>query len=166
MHQAQGSIRKAQVTDVPVLVELAEQRRLQYQEYQPRFWRKAVDSQQKQVPFFEHLLGRNDVMALVYERAGNIEGFILADLVPAPPVYDPGGPTCRVDDYCLAHGCTWESVGEPLLVAVLQEAKGRGAAQAVVVCGHMDRPKREMLAAMGFTIASEWYVKDLADDPT
>jgi hypothetical protein len=30
-----------------------------------------------------------------------------------------------------------------------------------VVCGHRDAPKREMLAGIGFTIASEWYVTEI-----
>ena len=44
---------------------------------------------------------------------------------------------------------------------VMQQARQRGAAQTVVVCGHLDQPKRAMLAQVGFSIASEWYVQSL-----
>ena len=62
----------------------------------------------------------------------------------------------------MALGSLWESVGQELLKEVLQLARERGAAQSVVVCGHLDQPKRAMLAQLGYSIASEWYVRDLA----
>ncbi len=37
----------------------------------------------------------------------------------------------------------------------------RIADQSVVVCGHLDQPKRTMLDQMGYSIASEWYVHNL-----
>ena len=45
-----------------------------------------------------------------------------------------------------------------LLNAARAAARERGAALSIVVCGHLDQPKREMLAASGFSLASEWYV--------
>lgn len=39
--------------------------------------------------------------------------------------------------------------------------KARDAVQTVVVCAHLDEAKRVMLAEKGFTIASEWYVRDI-----
>ncbi|HEU5379590.1 MAG TPA: hypothetical protein VFV38_29555 [Ktedonobacteraceae bacterium] len=156
------SIRRAEDRDVAAIVELAEQRRLQYQSYQPTFWRKAEDSREKHLPFLKSLLQHEDVIILVHESMDSIDGFILATFVAAPPVYHPGGPTCSVDDFCVASGGLWESVGQELLKEVLQLARERGAAQSVVVCGHLDQPKRAMLAQLGYSIASEWYVRDLA----
>ncbi|GER90239.1 hypothetical protein KDW_44010 [Dictyobacter vulcani] len=155
------SLRKVKSSDIPEIVDLAERRRLQYQEYQPIFWRKADDSREKHIPFLTSLLTREDVIFLVHESAGQIDGFIIADFVPAPPVYNPGGPTCRVDDYCTASANLWETVGQELLDEVIRLAKARGAAQNVVVCGHLDEPKRAMLRQHGYTIASEWYVREL-----
>ena len=154
-------IRPAQHSDVPAMVELSEQKRTQYQEYQPTFWRKADDSRERQLPFLERLINRDDVITLVYEQDGVIAGFIIADLVKAPPVYNPGGLTCRVDDFCLANEDEWETIGRELLNEVQHLAKQRGAAQTVVVCGHRDQPKRDMLSRLGFTIASEWYVREV-----
>lgn len=155
------SIRRARSSDIPAIVELAEQRRLQYQQYQPVFWRKADDSREKHSAFLASLIQLEDVIILVHESAGRIDGFIIADFVAAPPVYSPGGPTCRVDDFCTASASLWEHVGRELLGEVLRLAKERGAAQCVVVCGHMDEPKRAMLTKYDYTIASEWYVRDL-----
>ncbi len=156
------SIRKAETNDIPGIAELAEQRRLQYQHYQPQFWRKAEDAQEKHTFLLESLLKREDVIMLVHEESTRaIDGFIIADFVEAPPVYNPGGPTCRVDDFCVASGNLWESTGLELLNEVIRKAKEHGAAQSVVVFGHLDQPKRTLLDQMGYSIASEWYVHNL-----
>ncbi len=154
-------IRRAEESDIPRIAELAELRRLQYQHYQPLFWRKAEDAQEKHTLFLEGLLKREDVIMLVHESTETIDGFIIADLVEAPPVYNPGGPTCRIDDFCVASGNLWESTGVDLLTEVCRKAKEYGAAQSVVVCGHLDQPKRTLLHHMGYSIASEWYVRQL-----
>ena len=154
-------IRKATQEDVPAMVELAEQRRVQYQQYQPTFWRKAADSREKHTPFLSKLVQDERVVALVSERNGVIDGFLIATLVPAPPVYDPGGKTCNIDDFCVAGDSDWEQLGKALLDEAMREMKARGAVQTVVVCGHLDATKRAMLAEEGFTIASEWYVRDI-----
>lgn len=93
------TIRKATQDDVVAMVELAEQRRVQYQNYQPRFWRKAVDSREKHAPFLSKLVQDERVVALVSELEGSVNGFLIATLVPAPPVYDTGGMTCSIDDF-------------------------------------------------------------------
>jgi len=52
-------------------------------------------------------------------------------------------------------------VGRRLLDEAVARAKERGASQVVVVCGHLDQPKREMLAACGLSIASEWWTRPI-----
>lgn len=88
---------------------------------------------------------------------------MLAQLVPAPPVYDPGGLTCSIDDFAVADPDLWASVGVDLLREVQRAAGQRGAAQVVVVCGHQDHAKRAALDNCALTIASEWWVKALPD---
>jgi GNAT superfamily N-acetyltransferase len=156
------SIRVARPADLPRMVVLSEQKRRQYQSYQPIFWRKAADSREKQLPHFERQLSSDRVFALVHEQDGAIDGFLIATLVEAPPVYDPGGLTCVIDDFVVAEAQDWQSVGGALLAEANRQAKSRGAVQTVVVCGHQDQPKRRMLAAGGFSIASEWYVQEVA----
>lgn len=155
------AMRLAYLSDVPAMIELAHERRLQYEHYQPVFWRVAEDAREKQQPFFEQLVSNEDVITLVCEQEKVLVGFLIATLVPAPPVYNPGGLTCMIDDFCVARESIWAEVGIPLLQEAAQQAKRRGAAQTVVVCGHRDELKRSMLATAGFSIASEWYVQSM-----
>ena len=154
-------IRKARLPDVPHMVGLSEQKRTQYEKYQPAFWRKAEDSREQQTPYFESLLEEEPVIALVHEQDGKIDGFIIATLVSAPSVYDPGGLTCMVDDFVVSAAENWQETGVNLLKAVMRKAKDRGAVQGLIVCGHLDQPKRTMLQSQGFSIASEWYVREI-----
>src|SRR5438876_7264329 len=131
------------------MVDLSEQKRIQYQSYQPTFWRKAAGSREQQVPHFERVVSSDRVIALVHESAGSIDGFVIAALVEAPPVYDPGGLTSVIDDFVVADGRDWATTGLALLTEANREAKARGAVQTVVVCGHQDQPKRAMLAGEG-----------------
>jgi GNAT superfamily N-acetyltransferase len=153
-------IRKAHRDDAPAIVDLSERKRLEYQVYQPRFWRKATDSREKQLPFIERLIESDRVIALVHEEQGRVDGFVIASLMEAPPVYDPGGQTCMIDDFAVGDPSGWPDVGQELLAAARQAAEERGAVQTVVVCGHRDEPKRQMLAGEGFSLASEWYVRE------
>jgi hypothetical protein len=153
-------IRAALVEDAPAIVDLSERKRREYQAYQPQFWRKATDSREKQLPFIERLIESDRVIALVHEGQGRIDGFVIASLMEAPPVYDPGGQTCMIDDFAVGDPGDWPRMGHALLAAARQAAEERGAVQTVVVCGHRDDPKRRMLAADGFSLASEWYVRE------
>jgi ribosomal protein S18 acetylase RimI-like enzyme len=159
--QQEQHIRRAQEEDVPRLVALSSAKRTLYQAYQPQFWRRAADADERQEPFLKRLIARENVIALVYEQGDTILGFVIAQLVPAPPVYDPGGLTCSIDDFCVEGDADWPGIGRALLEAAIAEAQAHGAAQTVVVCAHLDEPKRAMLSASGFSIASEWYVKGM-----
>src|SRR5579862_4336076 len=108
--QHHPSIRPARAADVPAMVALSEQKRLQYQEYQPTFWRVAADAREKQTSFFERLVGSEHAIILVHEREGAVDGFVIATLVDAPPVYDPGGRTCMIDDFVVASE-EWTTTG-------------------------------------------------------
>ncbi len=147
---------------VAAMVTLSERKRTAYAAYQPQFWRKAPDSASVQTPYFHELLARDAVVALVALEDERVVGFVIAAIVPAPAVYDPGGLTCMIDDFCVAAPDQWATVGRSLLTTVTQAAKARGATQTVVVCGHLDAPKRAALAAAGLTIASEWYTGTIA----
>jgi GNAT superfamily N-acetyltransferase len=162
MPQMTDGYRMAAADDAAALAELSDPRRQQYQAYQPTFWRPAADACERHEPFLRSLVTRDDVIALVHECGdGTVDGFVIATLAPAPPVYDPGGPTCSIDDYCVADPADWDTIGRQLLEYTIAAAKTRGASQVVVVCGHLDAPKRAMLAAAGLTIASEWYTRPL-----
>ena len=151
-------IRPASEDDIPQMTALAEMKRSEYEQYAPTFWRTANDAAQKQAPYFRVQLSQEDTICLVAEHEGDVTGFIIAKVVTAPPVYDPGSLVCTIDDFVVASPDQWAFTGTDLLQEVRHRALSRGASLAVVVCGHLDEPKREMLRAADFYIASEWYV--------
>ena len=156
-----GTIRPATQDDLPRLLELASQRRADYERAQPRFWLQSADAIERQRPYFARQLADERIIALAHESDGVIDGFIIAALIAAPPVYDPGGDTCLVDDFVVADPENWSTNGAALLAAARDRALALGAVQFVIIGGHHDTPKRAMLAASGHTIASEWWLSPL-----
>ena len=155
-------IRPATEADVAAMVALSDARRTEYATYSPVFWRKAADGTEKQAAFFTQRQLRDDnVITLVAEDDGTIQGFVMAGIHHAPPVYDPGGPVCSIDDYMVATPALWPTLGVELLNAATAQAKERGAVLVIIVCPHLEAAKRTMLHEQGATIASEWFVKPL-----
>jgi GNAT superfamily N-acetyltransferase len=151
-------IRTAVQADVPAMTALAGIRRDQYARYQPLFWRPASAAPDRHRTYLGGLVASDEIITLVSEEAGQLTGFLIATLDPAPPVYDPGGLTCQIDDFMVAPATRWPTTGVRLLGAGLAQAGRRGAVQAVVVTAHLDQPKRQALRACGLEVASEWWV--------
>jgi hypothetical protein len=143
--------------DVNAMTGLAGARREQYAEYQPVFWRPAANAEQAHRPYLARLVEDEEVITLVSEDSGRFTGFVIAAIVGAPGVYDPGGRTCQIDDFAVAAD-RWATAGPLLLRSAIELAAERGAVQAVVVTGHLDQPKRDALRSCGLSIASEWWV--------
>jgi len=137
---------------------LAARRRELYARYQPMFWRPAVGARDKHHPYLASLVADTQVITLVGEEDSQLTGFLIATLVPAPPVYNPGGLTCQIDDFTVADDDKWMATGPALLRAGLDEAARRGAVQAVVVTARLDYPKLQALRSCGLEVASEWWV--------
>jgi hypothetical protein len=78
--------------------------------------------------------------------------------MPAPEVYNPGGLTLIIDDFCVQSENLWQSVGHALIEETKAAAKAKGAKQILVVCGAHDHPKRKFLGEQNLSIASEWFV--------
>ncbi len=152
-------VRRATELDIASMVTLSEQKRADYAQHQPLFWRKASDSAAQQTPFFEHLLQQANTITLVAEDDERIDGFIIARISPTPPVYDIGGLNCMIDDFCVEDETAWSVVGRALLDEVSAIARERGAVQMVVVSGHHDSSKRAFLEAVGLLPVSVWYTK-------
>ena len=151
-------IRPAVAGDLDAVLDLADDRRRQYATYQPRFWRPAPDAAARQAPYLAVLIADPAVITLVAVTDAGLVGYAIGQLTAAPPVYEPGGPTCMVDDFAVADPGLWSTVGVDLLTAVTREATDRGAAQVVVVTAARDDPKRAALDRGGLTPASEWWV--------
>jgi len=154
-------IRRAIEADLSHMVTIAEAKRVEYEGYSPVFWRKAPDASPKHERYLQSLLTGTDVIALVAQAGDRVAGFVIGVMTTAPPVYNPGGPVCIVDDFAVATPEEWRTVGGALLAAVAQEAKGRGAVLVVVVCAQRDHAKRALLRDAGLSVASEWHVQSL-----
>jgi len=150
-------IRQATMADINRMVALSDLKRREYEKAQPRFWRRVEKANETQTAWFTELLSKENYILLVGVDEHHIKGFIIGELKPAPEVYDPGGLTLMIDDFCVENA-QWGSVGKPLLDELQQQAKQKGAVQTLVVCGHHDEPKREFLKREGLNVASEWYV--------
>jgi GNAT superfamily N-acetyltransferase len=154
-------VRKAETTDIEAAVELAERSRRQFQKYQPTFWRKAANSAAATETFFTRLLAEPDTFFLVAIEGSRLEGFLIARKFPSPPVFDPGGDTYLIDDFCVLDPRLWLSVGEALLSHVSTLIHEHGGVQIVVVSADRDLAKTEMLRRADLTIASNWWTKPL-----
>lgn len=150
-------IRDAKVEDVAAMVALIEASRTRLEEWQPQFWRKAEASAAMSDGWFGVLVGNPEIITLVSDTDGKIDGFLIAMLQDSPPVYAPGGKTCLIDDFAVAADDLWRSAGRDLLHAALAQAKGKGAIQTVVVAPDAHAAKKAMLAAEGLSIASTWW---------
>jgi GNAT superfamily N-acetyltransferase len=154
-------VRKAETADIKAAVELVERSRRQFQKYQPTFWRKAANAAAATEAHFTRLLAAPDTFFLVALEGSRMEGFLIAAKFPAPPVFDPGGDTWLIDDFCVAEPHLWLSVGEALLSHVTTLIHEHGGVQIVVVSADRDLAKTEMLRRSDLTIASNWWTKPL-----
>ncbi len=75
-----------------------------------------------------------------------------AMLVSAPPVYDPGGPVCFIEDW---------SDDTALLGEAEQTAAAKGAVLTRVICPHSETDRATALTQHGYSVASEWYTAPL-----
>ena len=149
-------IRKANLNDIEAMVTLSEQKRNEYEKAQPQFWRKVKNANESQAEWFKELLEHKDYFCYVAENNSQTDGFIIGRIVPAPEVYNPGGMTMMIDDFCVKDPKLWSITGAEL-VDVLRNAS-KDVAQLLIVCGAHDEPKRQFLKEIGLSIASEWYV--------
>lgn len=157
------SIRLSQASDIQNIVEMSYQKRLSYEKAQPKFWKYAgADAELSQTKWFEEILTDNDYIMLAAESNQKIVGFVIGKLMPAPEVYNPGGLTLMIDDFCIADETEWHAIGSKLVQEIKTIAKTKGAAQVLVVCGAHDEPKRKFLRNQNLSIASEWFVGDIA----
>jgi GNAT superfamily N-acetyltransferase len=155
------TVRDATEADLDYITELAHKRRVQYAGYQPVFWRPAANARDLHRLFFNAVLSKEGAWLLVAESDGQPVGFALASLVPAPPVYDPGGKVCFIDDYGVEPVELWPTAGRALAEAAFERAKARGASLANIAISPKDEDKLAVIDALGFTIAAEWRVRSL-----
>jgi GNAT superfamily N-acetyltransferase len=151
-------IRAATKEDVSKMVELSERERVEREKFEPQFFRKAERGAEAQTVYFNWQLTQPNVIALVHEAGnGGIDGFAIASMITAPPVYAPGGPTALIDDFTVADPMSWDSIGSWLFEAIRSEATRRRAVGIVSICAHKDERKRSYLGRLGLHVVSEWH---------
>lgn len=153
-------VRTSQLSDTLAMVSLSKAKRKLYEKAQPQFWRYAGEEGDKaQEKWFKELLeDKNYAMFTAESETQEILGFVIGKLMPAPEVYNPGGLTLMIDDFCVQSENLWQSVSTRLIATVKAAAKAKGAKQILVVCGAHDYPKRKFLSEQNLSIASEWFV--------
>lgn len=153
-------VRTSQLSDIDGMISLSKARRKLYEKAQPQFWRCAgEEGDDVQRRWFRELLeDKNYVMFTAESDTQEIPGFIIGKLTPAPEVYNPGGLTLMIDDFCVKSENLWQSVGARLIEAIKIPAKAKEATQILVICGAHDYPKRKFLSDQNLSIASEWFV--------
>jgi len=155
------NIRPATRDDVPACVAIIEARRDLYQTFEPRFWNKSPNSGALTQGWFSHLFGDAKVLSLVADDGGELAGFLIAANVPAPPVFDPGGPTALIDDFYVKSDGLWVTAGAALLDAARAALKAGGYAQIVVVGVQRDDAKNALLRRTDLSLASNWWTAGL-----
>lgn len=154
-------VRKAKSDDIPAMAHIAELRRLRYQEYEPVFWKKAINSEEIGRDFYHQIIKDQSTCMFVADGENGVTGFLIARQTQSPPVYDPGGITCVIDDFAVADPALWSDHGKVLLEHIQQYAKNNNWKQLVIVCGDQDTFKKTMLEEAGLRIASNWYTHAL-----
>ncbi len=152
-----ANIRRVNTADISAIVALSDQKRRDYEKVQPQFWKRAEHANECQAEWFVHLLTADDHILLLAEDV-HIVGFIIGRLMSAPEVYDPGGLTLMIDDFCVGGADQWPDVGVALLDKLKLEAQEKGAVQVIVACGDHDEAKIDFLESMGLSVATRWYV--------
>ncbi len=152
------TIRNAMAKDIEAMVTLSQLKRLDYEKAQPQFWRHTPDAEHQQTLWFQQLLNQPDYLLLIAELHQQTIGFAIGRLRTAPEVYQPGGLTLEIDDFCVESPEQWTTAGKALLHKLKTHAKRKGAVQLIVVCGAHDAPKARCLENNQLSIASKWYV--------
>ncbi|HUX65777.1 MAG TPA: hypothetical protein VMV42_01390 [archaeon] len=84
-------IRPAEDFDLNEILDLANSKRLEYETYQPIFWRVAPNAITQQRDYLANQIADEEVITLVATSGNELIGFVIGRLVSAPPVYNPGG---------------------------------------------------------------------------
>jgi ribosomal protein S18 acetylase RimI-like enzyme len=154
-------VRRARWSDVAALVELIERRRTELEALEPRFWRRAPGAAKWTRRYFRLLLLSRRAALFVAEQEEGIAGMLIARRIKAPPVYDPGGVSILVDDFCVAGPALWPIAGAALLAAAADHARQLGAAQLIVVAPAAAPAQAACLEGAGSSPVCCWWVKPL-----
>ena len=153
------TLRDAQSTDVPAIAAIATEGRERLAGWEPEFWKLADGGAAIHQSFLSVLVDNESVITVVAEDEGRVAGFAVANIIDAPPVYDPDGRTALIDDFGVADPEQWPELGPLLLDAVAERAALNGAVQTIVITATQDGPRRNMVEGRGLRSTSEWWLE-------
>lgn len=153
----------ANLDDIDDMSRLSKAKRLAYEKAQPKFWAHAGEKGDEiQKAWFKELLDNPEYLLFIAKDLNQqCMGFVIGKLMQSPQVYNPGGLTLLIDDFCVATDALWSSVGLQLLKQIKKHSKEKGAIQVIVVCGHHDKLKAKFLNENKLNIVSDWYLGDM-----
>ena len=149
------SIKKANLQDIDWMVKLSYQKRTNYQNAKPDFWKMATDSNEVQSEYFSNIINDDSYIALVCDCK---TAFIIGNIIQPPKVYN-SGLTLMIDDFCIENNCKWDIHGRNLLDEIIKIAKSRDISQIIAVSGDHDIEKNLFLEKHGLICMSRWYSK-------
>ena len=155
------TVRDAKKSDLSQMVTLSSEKRLAYEKAEPQFWKRSVNADELQLEWFNKILEDKNHILLVGLIKNKIEGFIIGNLILAPSVYNPGGLTLMIDDFCVRTSLLWNSLGRDLLKEIKNRGKNNQAVQVLVVAGHHDKEKIDFLKKVKLSVVSEWYIGNI-----
>jgi GNAT superfamily N-acetyltransferase len=150
-------LRKATTDDVAACVALVQAERERLEAYEPLFWRRAQGAERPTAAWLAHLARDAEMLFLVAVEEEAIAGFLVSRFYASPPVFDPGGLTAMIDDFCVADIERWTDIGGALLREVRRLLRDRGVAQVIVACPTKDDAKLALLQASDLSPASTWW---------
>jgi ribosomal protein S18 acetylase RimI-like enzyme len=156
-----GLVRDAQEADLEQIETLAQDRRVRDEKAQPVYFHQAAGARDKHLLYLRDQMELGKQMMLVHTTFGNIDGFLMANAVTPPPIYDPGGKTLMIDDFVVWVPERWRFIGSSLLDEAERRAKSMGVVQIVAVCGEADDAKKKFLSDEGLSIASSWFTRPI-----
>lgn len=144
-----SAVRTATTEDVPAILAIGEKKRMEYEGYQPVFWKKADTPKEEFGPFITGKVTNPANVVLVHSGpGGSVDGYVFAE-------------NGYLDDYAVAEPGLWPTVGAALLTEAARRSHEKGVARFLVVCGNQDVPKRSLLAGFGFDLVGNWYTLPL-----
>ncbi len=154
------NIRKANEDDASQIVDLAILKQQAYMEAQPKNFRRAAPLEE-QIKYIKQQLENKDVFIFVAEKDAKIIGFIEGAMLSAPAFYSKDSHTMIVRELAVKEVSLLPVVGKDL-IAKLKKASN-SVVNMAIECGFHDKQQQKFLKSLGFSISTQWYVRDSSD---
>lgn len=89
-----------------------------------------------------------------------VRALLLAETIPAIPVYDPGGPVDFIQSLVVSQG-SWEIEGRAVLIEAIQRMVERGAAMINTFSLPGDPERTDTLSSVRLSVVTEFFCQDM-----